>query len=64
MFTVKETKNKSVDLKNLTITDDGLVDEDGVKVDLDFIVETVFDKDSIINISFKETIKEEYDCGE
>lgn len=64
MFTVKETKNKSVDLKNLTITDDGLVDEDGVKVDLDFIVGTVFDKDSIINISFKETIKEEYDCGE
>lgn len=64
MFTVKETKNKSVDLKNLTITDDGLVDEDGVEVDLDFIVETVFDKDSIINISFKETIKEEYDCGE
>lgn len=64
MFTVKETKNKSVDLKNLTITDDGLVDEDGVKVDLGFIVGTVFDKDSIINISFKETIKEEYDCGE
>lgn len=64
MFTVKETKNKTVDLKNLTITDDGLVDEDGVKVDLGFIVGTVFDKDSIINISFKETIKEEYDCGE
>lgn len=64
MFTVKEVKNKSVDLKNLTITDDGLVDEDGVKVDLGFIVGTVFDKDSIINISFKETIKEEYDCGE
>lgn len=64
MFTVKETKNKSVDLKNLTITGDGLVDEDGVVVDLGFIVETVFDKDSIINISFKETIKEEYDCGE
>lgn len=64
MFTVKETKNKSVDLKNLTITEDGLIDEDGVKVDLGFIVGTVFDKDSIINISFKETIKEEYDCGE
>lgn len=64
MFTVKETKNKSVDLKNLAITDDGLVDEDGVKVNLGFIVGTVFDKDSIINISFKETIKEEYDCGE
>jgi len=64
MFTVKETKNKSVDLKNLTITDDGLVDEDGVKVDLGFIVGTVFDKDSIINISFKETIKDEYDFGE
>lgn len=61
MFTVKETKNKSVDLKNLTITDDGLVDEDGVEVDLETIVGTVFDKDSIINISFKETIKEEYD---
>lgn len=64
MFTVKETKSKSVDLKNLTITDDGLVDEDGVEVDLETIVGTVFDKDSIINISFKETIKEEYDCGE
>jgi len=64
MFTVKETKNKSVDLKNLTITDDGLVDEDGVKVDLGFIVGTVFDKDSIINISFKETIKDEYNFGE
>lgn len=64
MFTVKETRNKSVDLKNLTITDDGLVDEDGVEVDLETIVGTVFDKDSIINISLKETIKEEYDCGE
>lgn len=64
MFTVKETKNKSVDLKNLTITENGLIDEDGCEVDLGFIVETVFDKDSVINISLKETIKEEYDCGE
>jgi len=64
MFTVKETKNKSVDLKNLTITSDGLVDEDGVEVDISYIIETVFDKDSIINISLKETIKEEYYCGE
>lgn len=60
MFTVKETKNKSVDLKNLTITSDGIVDEDGVEVDISYIIETVFDKDSIINISLKETIKEEY----
>lgn len=64
MFTVKETKNKSVDLRNLTITSDGLVDEDGVEVDISYIIETVFDKDSVINISLKETIKEEYDCGE